>query len=102
MYKYKVTKIEVTFSRQCAGSDLDGLITVYITWQAAIRPLVSICLLRKTVRLGSNGRTLLVHQCGLTKVEPSRQCGNVGDQHDHTKFAFWFLSNISAQQMCAW
>ena len=25
----------------------------------------------------------------------------VCDQHDHTKFVFWFLSSISAQQMCA-
>ena len=38
------------------------------------------------------------------KVEPfdipSQQCGNVCNQHDHTKFVFWFLSNISAQQIC--
>ena len=49
--------------------------------------------------------TNIVQQCGLTKVEPfdipSQQCGNVCDQHDYTKFVFWFLSNISAQQMCA-
>ena len=47
--------------------------------------------------------TLLVQQRGLTKVEPSdipsQQCGNVCDEHDHTKFVFWFLSNISAQQI---
>ena len=40
--------------------------------------------------------------CPQTKVEPcdipSQQCGNVCDQHDHTKFVFWFLSNITAQQ----
>ena len=39
------------------------------------------------------------------KVEPfdipSQQCENVCDQHDHTKFVFWFLSNISAQQICS-
>ena len=39
------------------------------------------------------------------KVEPfdipSQQCGNVCDQHDHTKFVCWFLSHFSAQQMCA-
>ena len=35
------------------------------------------------------------------KVEPfdipSHQCGNVCDVHDHTKFVFWFLSNILAR-----
>ena len=49
---------------------------------------------------------LLVQQCRHTKVEPfdipSQQCGNVCDQNDHTKFVFWFLSNISAQQMYSW
>ena len=30
------------------------------------------------------------------------KCGNVCDQHDHKTFVFWFLSNISAQQMCLW
>ena len=25
-------------------------------------------------------------------------CGNVRDQHDHTKSVFWFLSSILAQQ----
>ena len=43
---------------------------------------------------------LLVQQCQRTKVEqfdiPSQQCGNVCDQHDHTKFVFWF-SNVSAR-----
>ena len=57
-----------------------------------------------SLRLGSNWRTLLVQQCGPTKVEPfdipSQQCGNVCDEHDHSKFVFWFLSNILAQQMC--
>ena len=52
--------------------------------------------------LGSNCRTLLVQQCGLTNVEqfdiPSQQCRNVCDQHDQTKFVFWFLSNIPAQR----
>ena len=56
-------------------------------------------------RLGSNSRTLLVQQCGLKKVEPfdipSQPCGNVCDQHDHTNFVSWFLSNISDQQICA-
>ena len=31
-------------------------------------------------------------------VAPSQQCGNVYDQHDHTKFVFWFLSNIGLFQ----
>ena len=41
----------------------------------------------------------------LAKVEPFdipfQQCGDVCDQHDHTKFVFLIWSNISAQQMCA-
>ena len=55
------------------------------------------------LRLGSNWRTLSAQQCRQTKVEPfaipSQQCGNVCDRHDHIKFVFWFLSNISAQQI---
>ena len=50
---------------------------------------------------------MLVDRCRRTKVEPSdipsQQCENVCDQHDHTKFVFvfWFMPNISAQQICS-
>ena len=88
---------------------------VWLTWSHILVSVkhfspTNVCVMDKyfnypayTVWLRSNWHTLLAQQCLLTKVEPfdipSQQCVNVCDWHDHT---FWFLSNISAQQMCAW
>ena len=77
----------------------------YIRCDACGNLRISFNQMKPSLKLGSNRRTLLVQQCRLTKVAPfdipSQQCGHVCDQHDHTKFVFWFLSNISAQQICA-
>ena len=68
------------------------------------RPVVS-SVLKTGVKLTNIVCPTMWADKSTVKVEPfdipSQQCGNVCDQHDHTKFVFWFLSNISDQQMCA-
>ena len=53
---------------------------------------------------GQINKHLLVQQCRRTKLVPfdmpSQQCGNVCGQNGNTKFVFWFLTNISAQETC--